>query len=101
MSVDVKARHVERRQQAHADAGVTHLAATGVAQPLRQSLQIFGHCERRALPAAGEVAGELAPGHANELDRIANFEAQLAEAEAEGLSSDTLVSRVLETVPVP
>ena len=72
-------------EQAHADAGMAHLAAAGVIEPLRQSEQLVRHGERRTLPAAGEVAGELAPGHANELDRVANLEAKLTSTAKRGV----------------
>src|SRR5262249_51866187 len=43
------------------------------------------HHERRALAAAREVAGELAPGHPDELLGIANFEAKLTGAAKRGI----------------
>jgi hypothetical protein len=79
--------------QARADAGVTHLPPTIVVKPLGQCQQLICHRERRALAAAREVAGKLAPDHTDELVGIANFEAKLTSTAKSGIGFHTGVAR--------
>ena len=57
---------------------VPDLPPARIVEPLRQRQQLICRIKRRTLSTTGKVAGELTPGDADKLDRVAHLETELA-----------------------